>query len=598
MNASHKYKWYDTVKIPVKCCPLYSTLRIGLMLILRILPTVQIFVMAMFVDRALLLVKGKAVLGEMVLPIMLLAVLIICNNLGSILSNLLDLKIGNKFRLNYVEKLTQKCASLNYAEIENSETWDLTKRVKNKPDETLQRGFNSILKLAGIFLQLVGFVIVLGMQVWWSLPFVFFIMGVSIYCGMKGGERQYEAQREVTAYTRRFEYLGDILTDREAVDERSLFGFSERINNDWKKFYRKARKAELKVTRGWLVRTKALSSIMSLVSLAVALVLLYPIAKGTMSIGFYISLVQAANDLVSVMSWDLSDNINMYAKYKEYIKDYVSFMNLEECPGALELPDDKPYTVKTIEFKDVAFAYPGTQHFILDGINLKIEEGKHYAIVGRNGAGKTSLIKLLTGLYMNFEGEILINGKSIKQYEQSQLKAMVTVLFQDFARYPISLKDNIELGNVRKTGTEGQKKNTLHAICLLGLDKAAERLPKGIDTVLGKLDADGQDISGGEWQRVAMARTVVSPASLLVLDEPTAALDPMSESKMYEEFGKLGKGRTTLFISHRLGSTALADEIIVLDKGKVLEKGTHEALMEKCPLYREMYEDQRSWYHE
>lgn len=598
MNASHKYKWYDTVKIPVKCCLLYSTLRIGLMLILRMLPTVQIFVMAMFVDRALLLVKGKAVLGEMVLPIMLLAVLIICSNLGSILSDLLDLKIGNKFRLNYVEKLTQKCASLNYAEIENSETWDLTKRVKNKPDETLQRGFNSILKLAGIFLQLAGFVIVLGMQVWWSLPFVFFIMGVSIYCGMKGGKRQYEAQREVTAYTRRFEYLGDILTDREAVDERSLFGFSERINNDWKKFYRKARKAELKVTRGWLVRTKALSSIMSLVSLAVALVLLYPIAKGTMSIGFYISLVQAANDLVSVMSWDLSDNINMYAKYKEYIKDYVSFMNLEECPGALELPDDKPYTVKTIEFKNVAFAYPGTQHFILDGINLKIEEGKHYAIVGRNGAGKTSLIKLLTGLYMNFEGEILINGKSIKQYEQSQLKAMVTVLFQDFARYPISLKDNIELGNVRKTGTDGQKKNTLHAIRLLGLDKAAERLPKGIDTVLGKLDADGQDISGGEWQRVAMARTVVSPASLLVLDEPTAALDPMSESKMYEEFGKLGKGRTTLFISHRLGSTALADEIIVLDKGKVLEKGTHEALMEKCPLYREMYEDQRSWYHE
>lgn len=598
MNASHKYKWYDTVKIPVKCCPLYSTLRIRLMLILRMLPTVQIFVMAMFVDRALLLVKGKAVLGEMVLPIMLLAVLIICSNLGSILSDLLDLKIGNKFRLNYVEKLTQKCASLNYAEIENSETWDLTKRVKNKPDETLQRGFNSILKLAGIFLQLAGFVIVLGMQVWWSLPFVFFIMGVSIYCGMKGGKRQYEAQREVTAYTRRFEYLGDILTDREAVDERSLFGFSERINNDWKKFYRKARKAELKVTRGWLVRTKALSSIMSLVSLAVALVLLYPIAKGTMSIGFYISLVQAANDLVSVMSWDLSDNINMYAKYKEYIKDYVSFMNLEECPGALELPDDKPYTVKTIEFKNVAFAYPGTQHFILDGINLKIEEGKHYAIVGRNGAGKTSLIKLLTGLYMNFEGEILINGKSIKQYEQSQLKAMVTVLFQDFARYPISLKDNIELGNVRKTGTDGQKKNTLHAIRLLGLDKAAERLPKGIDTVLGKLDADGQDISGGEWQRVAMARTVVSPASLLVLDEPTAALDPMSESKMYEEFGKLGKGRTTLFISHRLGSTALADEIIVLDKGKVLEKGTHEALMEKCPLYREMYEDQRSWYHE
>lgn len=177
MNASHKYKWYDTVKIPVKCCPLYSTLRIGLMLILRMLPTVQIFVMAMFVDRALLLVKGKAVLGEMVLPIMLLAVLIICSNLGSILSDLLDLKIGNKFRLNYVEKLTQKCASLNYAEIENSETWDLTKRVKNKPDETLQRGFNSILKLAGIFLQLAGFVIVLGMQAWWSLPFVFFIMG-------------------------------------------------------------------------------------------------------------------------------------------------------------------------------------------------------------------------------------------------------------------------------------------------------------------------------------------------------------------------------------------------------------------------------------
>ena len=225
-------------------------------------------------------------------------------------------------------------------------------------------------------------------------------------------------------------------------------------------------------------------------------------------------------------------------------------------------------------------------------MDMKIEAGRHYAFVGANGAGKSTIAKLLTGLYQDYEGRILINGRDLREYTAAQLKAFYSVVYQDFARYSISIWDNIAIGCVGGADEEAID----NAITALKLDSVMEGLEDGKDTLLGKLAQEGKDFSGGEWQRIALARCFVSEAPIRVLDEPTAALDPIAESNLYSEFAKLCEGRTTLFFSHRLGSVKLADYIYVIDNGHVEEQGTHNELMAAKQLYYTMYDSQRRWY--
>jgi ATP-binding cassette subfamily B protein len=217
---------------------------------------------------------------------------------------------------------------------------------------------------------------------------------------------------------------------------------------------------------------------------------------------------------------------------------------------------------------------------------------KHYAFVGINGAGKTTITKLLTGLYDNYTGDIFIDGRNLRDLKQAELKALFSIVYQDFAKYQISMIDSIGIGNIQGVS----EKEILNAVHILGLDEAASKLPEGLNTPLGKIKEKGIDLSGGEWQRVAIARTLVSRAPLHILDEPTAALDPVSESEVYELFGKISKGQSTIFITHRLGAARLADEIFVIANGCVAEQGSHIVLMNKGGIYAEMFEAQRGWY--
>ncbi len=235
---------------------------------------------------------------------------------------------------------------------------------------------------------------------------------------------------------------------------------------------------------------------------------------------------------------------------------------------------------------------------------------------------------MLTGLYDNYEGSILLNGRELKEYTQGELKGIFTGVYQDFARYYDTVANNVLLGDIThmgdgknnelsggkdrekygsrdggKCGSEGsEKRNDKQWEIMrghlkeLGILDEMEALPMGCHTPLGKLDSGSVDLSGGQWQRVAMARCLMSPASVQILDEPTAALDPVSESRLYEEFERISKGRTTIFISHRLGSTGLADTIFVLQDGRVIESGSHKALMEQRGRYAQMYDSQKSWY--
>jgi ATP-binding cassette subfamily B protein len=296
--------------------------------------------------------------------------------------------------------------------------------------------------------------------------------------------------------------------------------------------------------------------------------------------------------LAQTLSWELNFVTSELAASREYLLDFSIFAKLSETPGATDFPAAAAAEPDCIEFRGVSFAYPGTETMILQNLNLKLFAGKHYAFVGVNGAGKTTVTKLLTGLYDNYTGDILIDGRDLRDFSQAELKGLFSIVYQDFACYQIPMKESIGLGNLYGVTKEEIEK----AVQTLSFDGTVSKLPKGLDTPLGKIKADGIDLSGGEWQRVAIARSLVSRAPVHILDEPAAALDPVAESDLYRLFDKISKNKTTIFITHRLGAARLANEIFVIDGGFAAEQGTHEQLMDQNGLYAEMFEAQKGWY--
>ena len=300
-----------------------------------------------------------------------------------------------------------------------------------------------------------------------------------------------------------------------------------------------------------------------------------------------------AGAIFTTLAENLSCYTNIVANMGYHIKAYEyydRFFNLsEETYGEVkEVPKDC-----SIAFEDVCFTYPGTDRQVLSHMSFEIRAGEKISIVGMNGEGKTTMIKLLLGLFEPDSGRILIGGKPLQAYAREAREKIFGTVFQDFTRYSISLRENVGIGDVeqlsdRETVREAmQKGNVLPFL---------ERLPKGEDTMLNRDFEGGVDLSGGQWQRIALARALMGDRPVLILDEPTSQLDPMAESELYSEFAKLAENKTSLFITHRLGSTRITDRILVISEGRVVDTGTHEELLERGGIYADMWKAQKQWY--
>lgn len=593
---SREYGVSDILMIPLKCAPVLGTL-IGLqILVAGIVPTMQVVVTASFINTAISIVKDNADIG-LIYPSLLAVVFLISYSwIADAIAKLAQVRMELVIREKFRTAVTEKRARLAYKHMENHEVWDLISRVSKTPETQIKTAFTDLLSMVSNVIQVVGILILLVTQVWWATLLILAFSIPLFMLAVKSGKANYTANREVTKYKRKYEYLTEVLTGREAVDERTLFGYGKKLGDIWHNQYETARKIAFKTERKWFIKMKTGSLITALISILIVFVLLNPVLSGVVTIGMFIALVNAVFGLVQMMSWQLTYSVDQLAKHREYLKDLTQFAGLDDIEGANEKPIAPPPAFQFLEFKDVCFKYPGTENYILNRLSFRMEAGKHYAFVGINGSGKTTITKLLTGLYNDFEGDISINGKSISQYNQNEIKAFFSVVYQDFSKYSITMKDNIRVGNMNDIDDVNTAEHLKYAIDRAGLSETIEKLPQGLDTPLGKIKVGGMDVSGGEWQRIAMARAVINPAPLRILDEPTAALDPLSESRLYEEFEQISKGITTIFISHRLGSTKLAHEIFVIGDGSMIENGTHHQLMNLNGVYSKMYESQRSWY--
>ncbi len=586
-----KYGFGDFLRIPFTVCPVYAGIKMLNQILVSVLPSLQVLATAAFIDTALDIFAGKAGQSAITVPLLCLIAMVAYNNLNWQLMSYINLKMAMRLEFAYRTGIVEKRAALEYRHVEDNDTWELINRVCGDPVGKLTGGFDNILGAANIVLRVGSLLVILMAQVWWAGLAIVVISLPLFRLAVKGGQQIYEENKEAEKHRRRADYLKSVLQGRENVEERALFGYTEKVNRQWLEKYEAARKITVGVSARYFVRLKASSLITVLLSLLIISVLLFPLTRGLITPGMFMGLITSTLNLIQMMSWELSDTMNKIAQNLEYCKDLTAFCALSETPGALDLPGGGiPF--ESLEFRQVSFRYPGTERDILKDFSLRLERGRHYAFVGINGAGKTTLTKLLTGLYDNYEGEILLNDRELRTYSQADLKAFFSVVYQDFARYQISLEDNIALGNV----LQKDQTKIREAAEAMGLGQTIAGLPRGMETSLGKIKEQGVDLSGGQWQRLAIARALYNPAAVQILDEPTAALDPVAESGIYEIFGKISAGKSTIFITHRLGAARLADEIIVVDGGKVAEQGNHECLLSQKGIYASMYEAQRSWY--
>lgn len=587
-----KYGVVDMITLSFKVSPFYSLLFTVQRILSALVPTFTIFITAWFVNTAMAILNKTADMKDIKLPILLLAAIMAYNVVIGVLMNFAGCKATIRYRKKLRPEMIEKRAKLEYRHIENQDTADLIKRVCPVFDTNVKDMYTRILDVVEYTVFVIGIVVSLFTQVWWVALFILVSSGPILYVASKAGKASYEADKEMAKVDRRVNYLSDVLKNREAVEERSIYGYTDDLNRQYGERFDFARKFRLKISRSNFIKNKMGGIITSCLSIITMLAMLQPVTRGEINFGMFIGLMSAVFALSSKLSWGVNWIVEDLARKMEYLKDLTRFMQLEENMDANDLPKGN-MSFKKLEFREVSFKYPGTDRLILDRVSFVIESGKHYSFVGVNGAGKTTVTKLITGLYTNYEGEILVDGRSLRDMSQAEIKGLSSVVYQDFAKYYISLYDNIAIADLNN---RDNRDGVLKAVELVGLSEAVDKLSDGLDTPLGKLRDNGVDLSGGEWQRVAMARSVLSPAPLRILDEPTAALDPIGESMVYNNFEQISQGMTTVFISHRLGSTKLADIIYVLSDGKIIERGSHSELMAEQGIYSEMFRAQAEWY--
>ena len=316
--------------------------------------------------------------------------------------------------------------------------------------------------------------------------------------------------------------------------------------------------------------------------------------KKVFSIGVFSQMVEAAGGLNNTLS-SLAMNVTELFKRCGYAYEFVIFLRYPEVLPKGDRP--VPKGLHTIEFRNVSFSYPGSDRKVLDGVDLRVEKGERLSLVGLNGAGKTTLIKLLCRLYDPDEGQILMDGTDIREYDPEQYRAEFAPVFQDFSLFAFSVAENICLKD-EKNITGEERSRVLSLIKRTGLKEMTDKLPRGIDTPLFRFfDGQGVEPSGGEQQKLALARALYKDGSVIILDEPTAALDPVAEYEIYKGFNDLIENKTAFYISHRLSSCRFCDHIAVFSGGRVAEYGTHDELVSlNGGIYAAMFDAQAQYY--
>ncbi len=556
------------------------------------------------IDSIILFLKESVVLSSVLWNAAVLALTILFMNHVNFISNIAFIYLEKKLTYNLSEAILTKMLKIEFACFEDAALHDALKEIRSRPAKKVINLFKECRAFLCDSIKLFGMVFIFArVSPWLSLGFFVFLVldFINEYIATKKIQAIYASQ---VFDERELEDLSSLLSNKDALPELKIFSAVPFIVKKFKDKYKVLLKERISIT----LKSYRYMGIASVIMIAwfsfLIFVLIRLIIRGQVSVGMFTGLIASITEIyyllvfMSQSFWGLIDDnksIGFLYTFMDLPHDiHYNKMRHEEKILEQNILEQNIFDKKNaIIFENVSFHYSNSKKEVLKNISFRIEPGAHIALVGKNGSGKTSLIKLIAGLYKPSAGNIFIGSKNINSLSREALHREFSVVFQDYASYQMTLRENAALGSIEFLNDDEHLKKSL---ALISDDPVFDDLDKH----LGKLEESGVELSGGQKQKLAIARACAAKTNFIIFDEPTASLDPSAEKEMYQNLQKIigtsNKGRGCIFISHRLASAKMADIIFVLNEGRIIEKGSHDELIKNGGLYSKMYKEQASWY--
>ena len=503
-----------------------------------------------------------------------------------------DSLLANSYTQYVSVRVMDQAAKLDLTTYENPIFYDRLERARVQATDRLAM----IQQMGRLILQVIT-TLTFSLALAWASPWLVLLLILGVLPSFLGETHYaflgYAKNFRQTPAKRQMDYLRQVAGSREGAKEVKLFGLSKFFTERFQALADQIFREDVQLSRSKLIVGGLLGVIGTLGYYGAYVYVIWRTIHGGYDIGQFTflttSIQQASSNLQQVFS-----TASGIADQALFLTDLIAFFDMKPTVQSKPngLPAPRPIT-GGFEFRNVSFTYPGTNRTVLKNFTFKLSPGERVALIGENGQGKTTVVKLITRLYDPTEGEILLNGVDLRDYSLEDLHREIGVIFQDFMRYEMTARENIAVGRIDKPHNETEIEFAAHKSLA---DTVVGKLGHGYDQMLGRRFEGGVELSGGEWQKIALARAYLRDAQLLILDEPTAALDAKSELEVFERFAELTQGKMALLISHRFSTVRMADRIVVLSGGRLIEEGNHQSLMSTGGLYAEMFEMQAASY--
>jgi ATP-binding cassette, subfamily B, bacterial len=515
--------------------------------------------------------------------------------LGSLLSrtiDYLDSLLADKYSRHISIRVMKHAADLDLTTYEDPVFYDRLERARVQATDRL-----GMIQSIGRLVQQVITSVSLSISILLFSPWLLLLLVAGIVPAFLGESHfaflGYAKNFRQTPVRRELDYLRVLGGSREAAKEVKLFGLKDFLVGRFTRLSDDIYRENVDLSHRRLVAGSFLSMIGTAGYYAAYVYVIWRTVNGSLTIGTLTfltgAIVQASGNLQQVFS-----SLSSIADQALFLTDLLAFFAMQSTirskPKALPAP--RPI-LRGFEFRNVSFHYPGASRLVINGLDLHLRAGERVALIGENGEGKTTLVKLMTRLYDPTEGQVLLDGVDLREYDLEDLYREIGVIFQDFMRYEMTARENIAVGRIEEIANLPMLKTAAHKSLA---QQVIERLPRDYEQMLGRRFETGVDLSGGEWQKIALARAYLRDAQVLILDEPTAALDARSEFEVFQRFAELTAGKSAVFISHRFSTVRMADRIIVLHDGRIAEDGNHDKLLNLGGRYAGMFEMQAASY--